>query len=84
MHQLPTRGLPAWRKNACGLGATPHHCAFYLMSSTTLEAYKSELEGYDLSKGTIRFQPDKPLPATLVRRLVKARIAENAARTRTA
>jgi uncharacterized protein YdhG (YjbR/CyaY superfamily) len=33
---------------------------------------------YDTSKGTIRFQPDEPLPAALVRKVVKARIAENA------
>ena len=39
--------------------------------------HKDELEDYDTSKGTIRFQPDKPLPVALVRKLVKARIAEN-------
>ncbi len=59
-------------------GASANHCAFYVMSSSTLTDYKDELEGYDTSKGTIRFQPDDPLPATLVRKLVKARIAENA------
>jgi uncharacterized protein YdhG (YjbR/CyaY superfamily) len=47
------------------------------MSSTTVEAHKDELKDYDTSKGTIRFQADKPLPAALVRKLVKARIAEN-------
>jgi uncharacterized protein YdhG (YjbR/CyaY superfamily) len=71
--------IAAFRRNGIlvGFGATAKHCAFYLMSSTTLEAHKDELEGYDTSKGTIRFQPDKPLPAALVRKLVKARIAEN-------
>ena len=59
-------------------GATAEHCAFYLMSSSTVAAHKDELQGYDTSKGTIRFQADRPLPATLVRKLVKARIAENA------
>ena len=57
-------------------GATANHCAFYLMSSSTLEAYQDELKGYDTSKGTIRFPPDQPLPASLVRAIVKARIAE--------
>jgi hypothetical protein len=33
------------------------------MSATTVETYKDELEGYDVSKGTIRFQPEKPLPS---------------------
>ena len=58
-------------------GATPKHCAFYLMSGSTVADYKDELAGYETSKGTIRFQPGKPLPAALVRKLVKARIAEN-------
>ena len=60
-----------------GFGATANHCSFFLMSSSTVEAHKEELKDYDTSKGTIRFQPDKPLPAALVRKLVKARIAEN-------
>jgi uncharacterized protein YdhG (YjbR/CyaY superfamily) len=71
--------LPAFRLNGMlvAFGATANHCAFYPMSATTVEAHKHELKGYDTSKGTIRFQPDKPLPAALVRKLVKARIAEN-------
>src|ERR687887_313129 len=71
--------LPAFRLNGMlvAFGATTNHCAFYPMSSSTIEAHKTELKGYDTSKGTIRFQPDKPLPAALVRKLVKARIAEN-------
>ncbi len=71
--------LPAFRLNGMlvAFGATANHCAFYPMSSATVEAYKDELKEYDTSKGTIRFQPSKPLPAALVRKLVKARIAEN-------
>lgn len=73
-------GLCAFRQNGMlvGFGATRDHCAFYLMSGSTVGAHKAELEGYDTSKGTIRFRADEPLPAALVRKLVKARIAENA------
>ena len=74
--------IPAYRQDGMlvGFGATGNHCAFYLMSSSIVEAHKEELKDYDTSKGTIRFQPDKPLPVGLVRKLVKARIAENAVR----
>ena len=72
--------LPAYRLNGMlvAFGATANHCAFYPMSASTVAAHKEELKDYDTSKGTIRFQPDNPLPASLVRKLVKARIAENA------
>src|SRR2546422_7713449 len=74
--------IPAFRQNGMlvGFGATAKHCAFYLMSSSTVAAHKDELEDYDTSKGTIRFAADKPLPVALVRKLVKARIAENGGR----
>ena len=76
--------LPAFRLNGVlvGFGATSHHCALYPMSGSIVDTYKRELEKYDTSKGTIRFQPDKPLPATLVRKLVRARVAENNLRSR--
>jgi uncharacterized protein YdhG (YjbR/CyaY superfamily) len=72
-------GICAFRQNGMlvGFGASSGHCAFYVMSATLLDGYRDEIAGYETGKGTIRFQPDKPLPATLVRRLVKARIAEN-------
>lgn len=72
--------LPAFRLNGkllVGFGAMAKHCAFYPMSATTVAAHQADLAGYDTSKGTIRFQADKPLPVALVRKLVKARIAEN-------
>lgn len=72
-------GLAAFRQNGMlvGFGATANHCSFYLMTSTTLKAFENELKGYDISKGTIRFDAKKPLPVSLVRKLVKARLAEN-------
>jgi len=75
--------IPAFRLNGKPLvafGATANHCAFYLMSSSTVAAHHDELQNYDTSKGTIRFPAHKPLPVALVRKLVKARIAENAGR----
>ncbi len=69
----------AFRQNGMlvGFGASAKHSALYLMSGTTVAAHGALLKGYDTSKGTIRFTPDKPLPAALVRKLVKARLAEN-------
>jgi len=72
--------LPAFRlhgKMLAAFGARPNHLAFYPMSDRTVETFKDELKDYETSKGTIRFQPDHPLPDTLVRKLVESRIAEN-------
>jgi len=74
-------GMPAFRLNGrvvAWFGAGRNHCAFYPGGVT--EEFKSELVDYQTSKGTIRFQPDHLLPATLVRRLIKARIARDAER----
>ena len=72
--------IPAFRLNGkllVAFGAAAKHCAFY-PGAHPVEAYKDELKAYDTSKGTIRFPADGPLPATLVRRLVKTRITEHA------
>ena len=69
--------LPAFRLDGRVLvwfGASANHCAFY--PGAVVEAHKDELKGYDTSKGTIRFQPANPLSASLVRKLVKARITK--------
>lgn len=72
-------GICAFRLNGplVGYGATANHCAFFLMSNSTVAAHPDDLAGYDTSTGTVRFQPDEPLPIALVRKLVRARIAEN-------
>lgn len=75
--------LPAFRldgKVLMWFGAGAKHCALY--PGTVLKGFEGELEDYETSKGTIRFQPDHPLPATLVRKLVKARAARIAAGNR--
>jgi uncharacterized protein YdhG (YjbR/CyaY superfamily) len=68
--------LPAFRldgKVLVWFGAGTKHCAFY--PGGLVSEFQRELKDYDTSKGTIRFQPDDPLPVALVRKLVKARIA---------
>ncbi len=73
-------GLAAFRldgKPLVAFGARAGHCAFFPMNGTSVNAHKGELEGRETSKGTIRFQPEDPLPAALVRKIVKERIAEN-------
>ena len=75
-------GIPAFRLDGrvlVHIGAATRHCAFY-PGAHPIETHKKALEAYDTSKGTIRFPPDAPMPATLVRKLVKTRIAEQAAR----
>jgi uncharacterized protein YdhG (YjbR/CyaY superfamily) len=70
--------MPAFRQNGMlvWFGDASKHCAFY-PGSSAIEAHKDELKNYELSKGTIRFQPNKPLPAALIRKIVKERLAEN-------
>ena len=51
------------------------HCSLF-PTSAIVEAFKDELKGYSTSKGTIHFPVDKPLPATLVKKIIKARVAQ--------
>jgi uncharacterized protein YdhG (YjbR/CyaY superfamily) len=70
--------IPAFRldgKFQVAFGAAVKHCSFS-PGSLPLEVHKNEIKNYDTSKGTLRFPPDKPLPAALVRKLVKVRVAQ--------
>src|SRR2546429_1882686 len=72
-------GIPAFRLKGRSLvffGAWANHCSFYPGSSATLKDFRDDLKRFQVSKGTIRFSADNPLPLTLVKKLIKARIAE--------
>jgi uncharacterized protein YdhG (YjbR/CyaY superfamily) len=58
------------------------HCSLFPASEAVMEALGQELKPYFSGKGTLRFTPDKPIPAALVKKIVKARIEENASRGR--
>jgi uncharacterized protein YdhG (YjbR/CyaY superfamily) len=72
-------GMPAFRVNGkliAGYRAAANHCSYHPMSGATVATLRKELAGYDTSAGTIRFSTGAVLPATLIRKLVRARIAE--------
>jgi uncharacterized protein YdhG (YjbR/CyaY superfamily) len=71
-------GLPTFRLNGLlvHFGAAKAHCAFY--PHGVVEHFADRLTGYDISKGTIRFRPEAPLPEPLVREIVEYRVAQNA------
>lgn len=72
-------GMPSWRVDGtavAGIAGASGHCAFFPHSGTTLDTVAAALEGYDLAKGTVRFPVDAPLPTSLVRTVIRARLAE--------
>ena len=74
-------GLAGFKFNGRPLlyfGAWENHCALYAASPAVQKKFQKELKGFEVSKGTIRFTPEKPLPTAVVKALVKARITENA------
>jgi len=77
--------MPAFKADGrilCWIGAFRDHCSLFPGNPALIEAHRDELAGYPIAKGTIQFRPNQPLPATVVEAIVKARLAENAARGR--
>jgi uncharacterized protein YdhG (YjbR/CyaY superfamily) len=73
--------IPAFKHHGLlvGFAASTNHCTFHIMSVEVTRKHAADLKGYKLGKASIRFAPNEPLPAALVTKLVKARIAENEA-----
>jgi uncharacterized protein YdhG (YjbR/CyaY superfamily) len=75
--------IPAFKHNGVLVwyAAFSNHCSLFPTASV-VEAFKNELKGFSTSKGTIHFPTDKPLPIALVKKLVKARVAQNESKKR--
>jgi uncharacterized protein YdhG (YjbR/CyaY superfamily) len=74
--------MPAFRSHGMLVyyAAYKDHLSFFVGSSAALREFATAVKPFDTGKGTLRFTPDHPLPASLVRRIVKVRLAENAAK----
>jgi uncharacterized protein YdhG (YjbR/CyaY superfamily) len=77
--ELISYGMPIYKYKGTliGLAAFPKHCSLFLATSSLLKMFKDELSRYKTSRGTIRFPTDQPIPATLVKKIVKSRVAQN-------
>lgn len=69
--------MPAFKhkKVIVWYAAFAKHCSLF-PTAAIIEKFKDELQGYTISKGTIQFPVDRPLPAALLKKMVKARVAE--------
>jgi uncharacterized protein YdhG (YjbR/CyaY superfamily) len=72
-------GMPTfkYKRGLVAIAAFSDHCSFFPLGSSVLDAFKEDLKPFRVSKGTLHFPLDKPLPAALVKKIVKARIAQN-------
>jgi uncharacterized protein YdhG (YjbR/CyaY superfamily) len=75
-------GIPAFRYKGAlvAYAAFKRHCSFFPMQASLIDEMKEDLQDYRTAKGTLQFPVDKPLPAALVKKMVKARVAENEAK----
>jgi uncharacterized protein YdhG (YjbR/CyaY superfamily) len=75
--------MPAFAHNGVLVwyAAFADHCSLFPTGSV-LQAFKDDLKEFKSSKGTVQFALDKPLPVTLIKRIVKARVAQAEAKRR--
>jgi uncharacterized protein YdhG (YjbR/CyaY superfamily) len=75
--------IPAFRHGEVVIwfAAFADHCSLF-PTGRVIDKFKADLKPYTLSKGTIQFPTDKPLPASLIKKMVKARLAAIAAKKR--
>lgn len=71
-------GIPTFRYEGAlvAFAAFKKHCSLFPMSLAVMAKFKKELRSFDTARGTIHFPLEKSLPAGLLKRIVKARIAE--------
>jgi len=74
-------GVPCYKLDGplVSFGAAAKHCAFYGMSPQVVASFAEDLKGFSISPGTVRFTPEHPIPDPILRAIIKARMAENAA-----
>jgi uncharacterized protein YdhG (YjbR/CyaY superfamily) len=72
-------GIPTFRykRGIVSYAAFKDHCSFFPLGSSVLDAFADELKPYRAAKGTLHFPLDKPLPSSLIKKIVRARLAQN-------
>ena len=71
-----------YKGSLVAFAAFKNHCSLFPMSMAVIAEFKDELKGFHTSKGTIHFPLDRPLPAALLKKIVKERVAQNEERKR--
>jgi uncharacterized protein YdhG (YjbR/CyaY superfamily) len=76
--EIISYGIPAFKHKRVLVwyAAFSKHCSLF-PTAAVIETFKEELKGFVISKGTIQFPTDKPLPTALIKRLVKARVKQD-------
>ncbi len=83
--ELISYGMPAFKLDGymlVGFAAFKKHCSLFPWNGHTVEQFKEELKNYTTSKGTIQFTLEKPLPVALVKKIVKTRIQDIKAKSK--
>jgi uncharacterized protein YdhG (YjbR/CyaY superfamily) len=76
--------MPAYKYHGMlvGFAAFKKHCSFFPWDSKTVEQFKEELKDFFVSKGTIRFTPEAPIPEALLKKIIEARVNENLSKSK--